>query len=488
MLLSDVSDFVLQREVFPEVRIVPVVLCGGSGTRLWPVSREGLPKQFIPLVGDRSTFQQVLERTDSADTFESPVVITNFEFRFIVAEQMRSLGIQGEVILEPVRRDTALAIAVAVERVHRTDPAALILVVAADHMILDKAAFISACRDATETARAGRIVTFGLRPNRAAVEYGYICPGEKIGEPAAYTVKAFVEKPSAEVAERLVADGYLWNSGNFLFRADVMLAELSKHEPLLATAAKEAIDSGTREYDFFRLGLTAVDSAPTKSIDYAVMERTDQAAVVAASYGSPDLGNWDAVWDLLERDADGNTIGANIEYLSAHRNLVYTEEGMLTAVVGLDDAIVIATGDAVLVTSRTRSSEVKSLVERLRRDGRPEVLHHRRVYRPWGHYQTIDRGDRYHVKRIVVKPGGTLSLQKHFHRAEHWVVVKGTAEVTVDREVRTVFENESIYISIGSVHRLANHGRIPLELIEVQVGSYLGEDDIVRLEDVYNRN
>jgi mannose-1-phosphate guanylyltransferase/mannose-6-phosphate isomerase len=468
-------------------RIVPVVLCGGAGTRLWPVSREGLPKQFIPLIGERSTFQQVLARTSDPVLFSSPIVITNFEFRFIVAEQMRGLGAQGEILLEPVRRDTALAVAIAAERVSRTDPSALILVVAADHMIQNEAAFLEACASAAETAKARKIVTFGLPPNRPAVEYGYISPGEKIAGTGAFAVKAFVEKPKADFAERLVVDGYLWNSGNFVFRADVMLAELSKFEPKLIAAAKDAIDSGVEEYDFFRLGSNAFEHAPSKSIDYAVMERTTEAAIVPVAYGIPDVGNWNAVWDLLKRDPEGNTVAPNIEVLDARQNLIYSEEGILTAVVGLDDIIVIATGDAVLVASRSKSAEIKSLVEKLKQKGRPEVLFHRRVYRPWGHYQTIDRGDRYHVKRIVVKSGGTLSLQKHFHRAEHWVVVKGTAEVTVNDDVRTVFENESIYLPMGSIHRLANHGRIPLELIEVQVGSYLGEDDIVRLEDIYHR-
>jgi mannose-1-phosphate guanylyltransferase/mannose-6-phosphate isomerase len=447
-----------------------------------------MPKQFIPLIGDRSTFQQVLERTGSRELFSSPIVITNSDFRFIVAEQLRALGIEADVVLEPARRDSGPAVAVAAEIVSRRNSKAIILVLAADHIILDQEKFLAACRDAIPAAEAGRIVTFGLRPGHASEDYGYILPGQKISDASpAYVVEAFAEKPDARTGERYVREGYLWNSGNFMFRADVMLAEIARYEPEIAAVAKDAVSEGAKDYDFFRLGTQAFERAPAKSIDYSVMERTIHAAVIPADYGWSDVGNWGAVWDLLAHDPDGNAVRGQAELLNAHRNLVYSDHGMMTTVVGLDDLIVVAMADAVLVAPRTRSGDVKALVEQLRSKNRPEVLVHRRVYRPWGHYQTIDVGGRDHVKRIVVNPGATLSLQKHFHRAEHWVVVKGTAEVTIGQDVRNLYENESVYIPIGSVHRLANRGRIPLELIEVQVGSYLGEDDIVRLEDVYNR-
>jgi mannose-1-phosphate guanylyltransferase / mannose-6-phosphate isomerase len=468
-------------------RVIPVVLCGGTGTRLWPVSREGLPKQFIPLIGDRSTFQQALARASSNDLFASPIVITNSDFRFIVAEQMRALGIEAEIVLEPARRDSGPAVAVAAEIASRRDPKAIILILAADHVILDQDAFLAACREAVSTAESGKIVTFGLPPRHASEDYGYILPGPELEQSGAYAVKVFAEKPNAETGERYVADGYLWNSGNFMFRADIMLAEVAHYEPEIAAAAKQSVSEGNRDYDFFRLGAQAFERAPAKSIDHSVMERTHHAAVMPADYGWSDVGNWNAVWELFEQNREGNAIRGDAEFLNASGNLVYAEEGMMVAIVGLDDLVVVATADALLVTSRAKTGDVKTLVKQLKQKARAEVLTHRRVYRPWGHYQTVDAGGRYHVKRIVVNPGATLSLQKHFHRAEHWVVVKGTAEVTIEQDVQSLYENESVYIPIGSVHRLANRGRIPLELIEVQVGSYLGEDDIVRFEDVYNR-
>lgn len=468
--------------------MTPVVLCGGAGTRLWPVSREALPKQFIPLIGNRSTFQQVLQRTGSPELFAPPIVITNSDFRFIVAEQMRGAGIEAEIVLEPARRDSAPAIAAAAEMVARRDPKAIMLVLAADHIILNEDAFRAACRDAISAAEAGCIVTFGLRPDHPSVDYGYIRPGEKLGATPAFAVAAFVEKPPIETAKRYVAEGFLWNSGNFMFRADVMLAELARYEPEILAAAKQAIDCSEKDYDFLRLDAKAFERSPAKSIDYAVMEHTRHAAVLPADYGWSDVGKWSAVWDLLEHDGDGNAARGDAEFLNARGNLVYADEGILTAVVGIDDLVVAATVDAVLVASRDRSGDVKNLVARMRTKRRAEVLEHRRVYRPWGHYETVDAGGRFRVKRIVVNPAAKLSLQKHAHRSEHWVVVKGTAEVTIEQEVRSLYENESIFVPIGSVHRLANHGRIPLELIEVQVGSYLGEDDIVRLHDVYNRS
>lgn len=476
------------RQTAESNQIVPVIMCGGAGTRLWPVSREGWPKQFIPLVGDRSTFQQVFKRIASAALFAEPIVVTNVDFRFIVAEQLRALGIKAEIILEPVRRDSGPAVAIAAELASRRNAKADVLVLAADHVIFNSEAFLSACHEALPMTALGKIVTFGLRPSAASVDYGYIAAGAKLEGAAAFEVASFVEKPDAATAERYVADGYLWNSGNFMFRADVMLAELEHFEPEMAAAAKAAVSEGHKEYDFFRLGEDAFRRAPAKSIDYALMERTSRAAVVPADFGWTDVGSWNAVWKLMDRDLDGNAVLGTAEFVSAHRNLIYGHNDILTAVVGLDDIVVVTTPDAVLVTSRDNAGDVKKLVKQLKAKNRNEVVEHLRVYRPWGYYQTVDLGNRYHVKRIVVNPDQKLSLQKHSHRSEHWVVVRGTAEVTIDEEVRSLYENESVYVPIGRVHRLANRGRIPLELVEVQVGSYLGEDDIIRLEDVYHRS
>jgi mannose-1-phosphate guanylyltransferase/mannose-6-phosphate isomerase len=470
-------------------RIVPVIMCGGAGTRLWPVSRESMPKQFVSLVGERTTFQQVLERLGDHQLFAPPLVVTGSDFRFVVAEQARACGAEIEIVLEPIRRDSGPAIAVASEIVARRRPADLVLVVAADHVIGRPEAFVAACRAACEIAQAGRIVTFGIPPTEPATSYGYIRPGAPLTSSAEVgrAVLAFVEKPDAETAARYVAEGYYWNSGNFLFRADVMLSEIGRFEPEIAQTARAAVEGATHDLDFLRLAEEPFSRAPRKSIDYAVMERTTLAAVLPLDCAWSDVGSWNAVWDIQAHDRDGNVSAGPVELLGTRGSLVHAEEGLLTAVVGCEDLIVVATSDAVLVVPRREAEQVKPLVEQLKTRNRPQAVMHRRTYRPWGYYQGIDLGERYQVKRIVVKPGAKLSLQKHFHRAEHWVVVRGTAEVTVGDEIRVVHENESIYVPIGHRHRLANPGRIPLELIEVQVGSYLGEDDIVRIEDVYHR-
>jgi mannose-1-phosphate guanylyltransferase/mannose-6-phosphate isomerase len=468
--------------------LTPVVMCGGAGTRLWPVSRESMPKQFMPLVGDRSTFQQLLERIADPALFARPIVITNSDFRFVVAEQLRECGVEADILLEPARRDSGPAVAVAAALAAERDPQALVLVLAADHVIRKPDLFVQACRDAAGAARNGLIVTFGIRPAHPATNYGYIRPGRKLDGGATLAVDAFVEKPDAATAARYVADNYLWNSGNFLFRADVMLGEIERFEPAMAETAKAALAGLTRDLDFLRLPAESFAHAPKKSIDYAVMERTKLAAVLPADLGWTDLGSWSAVWDVLDHDAQGNATDGPVVTVDSHNVLVRSEESVLTTIIGLDDIVVVSTADAVLVAARNRAEDVKALVEQLKMQNRREAIEHRRIYRPWGYYQSVDGSGRYQVKRIVVKPGAKLSLQKHFHRAEHWVVVKGTAEVTVNGDVRTVHENESVYVSIGSVHRLANPGKISLELIEVQVGSYLGEDDIVRLDDAYARN
>jgi mannose-1-phosphate guanylyltransferase/mannose-6-phosphate isomerase len=468
-------------------QLIPVLMCGGAGTRLWPVSRESMPKQFVPLVGDRSTFQQTLMRIADGALFARPIVITSTDFRFIVAEQLREIGIAADIVLEPMRRDSGPAVAVAAVLAERRDPQAAVLVLAADHVVRRPEKFIEACRDAAAAAAKGRIVTFGIPPTSPATGYGYIRPGANLNGAATLSVEAFVEKPDAATAARYVAENYLWNSGNFVFRADVMLDEITRFEPAMAEAARAAVAELTQDLDFLRLAPEPFARAPKKSIDYAVMERTTLAAVVQADMGWSDVGSWDAVWDNLEHDAAGNAVSGQAMVLDSRNSLVRSDDGVFTAVIGIDNAIVITTGDAVLVASRDKAEEVKTLVEQLKRENRREAVEHRRIYRPWGYYQGVDAGARYQVKRIVVTPGATLSLQKHFHRAEHWVVVKGTAEVVVGETMHIIHENESIYIPIGSLHRLANPGKIPLELIEVQVGSYLGEDDIVRVTDVYGR-
>jgi mannose-1-phosphate guanylyltransferase/mannose-6-phosphate isomerase len=468
-------------------QLIPVLMCGGAGTRLWPVSRESMPKQFVPLVGDRSTFQQTLMRIADGALFARPIVITSTDFRFIVAEQLREIGIAADIVLEPMRRDSGPAVAVAAVLAERRDPQAAVLVLAADHVVRRPEKFIEACRDAAAAAAKGRIVTFGIPPTSPATGYGYIRPGANLNGAATLSVEAFVEKPDAATAARYVAENYLWNSGNFVFRADVMLDEITRFEPAMAEAAHAAVAELTQDLDFLRLAPEPFARAPKKSIDYAVMERTKLAAVVQADMGWSDVGSWDAVWDNLEHDAAGNAVSGQAMVLDSRNSLVRSDDGVFTAVIGIDNAIVITTGDAVLVASRDKAEEVKTLVEQLKRENRREAVEHRRIYRPWGYYQGVDAGARYQVKRIVVTPGATLSLQKHFHRAEHWVVVKGTAEVVVGETMHIIHENESIYIPIGSLHRLANPGKIPLELIEVQVGSYLGEDDIVRVTDVYGR-
>ena len=468
-------------------QIIPVIMCGGAGTRLWPVSRESMPKQFVSLVGPTSTFQQVLTRISDPGLFLRPIIITNAEFRFIVAEQLREQGIEADIVLEPMRRDSGPAVAVSAVLADERDPEALVLMLAADHVVRKPDEFRQACRCAAGAAIAGRIVTFGIVPTYPATNYGYIRPGEKLNGSHAHAVEAFVEKPDAATAATYVANHYLWNSGNFLFHAATMLAEIGRFEPAMAEAAKASVDGLTRDLDFLRLAAEPFARAPRKSIDYAVMERTKLAAVVPADIGWSDVGSWSAVWDILDHDAAGNATEGPVVMLDSRNSLVRSEKSVLTTVIGLDDIIVVSTADAVLVSARSKAEQVKALVEQLKAQNHRAAVEHRRIYRPWGYYQDIDIAPRYRVKRIVVKPGSKLSLQKHFHRSEHWVVVKGTAEVTLGTDERSVHENESIYIPIGSVHRLANPGKIRLELIEVQVGSYLGEDDIVRLDDVYGR-
>jgi mannose-1-phosphate guanylyltransferase/mannose-6-phosphate isomerase len=467
--------------------ITPVIICGGTGTRLWPLSRESQPKQFFPIAGGASTFQQVLARVADPEIFGRPIVVTNVDFRFTVADQAQRAGASPDIVLEPAGRDSGPAIAVAAELAGRRDRECPMLVLAADHIVRDADGFRRACQEALKPALGGYLVTFGVHPHAPATSYGYIKPGAKLAGSAAHVVEAFVEKPNETTASRYVAEGFLWNSGNFMFRADRMLDELNQFEPEMRAAAKHSVDEIARDLDFLRLPEDRFLRAPKKSIDYAVMERTAHAAVLPVDFGWSDIGSWGALWKELEHDQSGNTVDGPTALIDTKNSLVFSDENILTTVVGLTDVIVVATSDAVLVVSKNQSEKVKDLVATLKKNGRREATEHKRIHRPWGYYQGVDAGARYQVKRIVVKPGGQLSLQKHHHRAEHWVVVKGTAQVVVNEDTRTVHENESIYVPIGSVHRLANPGKIPLELIEVQVGSYLGEDDIIRFDDIYKR-
>ncbi len=466
-------------------QITPILLAGGAGTRLWPVSRDSFPKQFLPLVGDRSTYQETLLRVQGPG-FAPPIVITGPQFHFFARRQAEEVGIEATVVIEPLRRDSAPAIAAATAVARQRDPQAVVLALAADHIILDPQAFRDTCLTGLEAAADGAIVTFGIRPTEPKTAYGYIRPGAPLGQSGVRAVDRFVEKPDAPTAARYLSEGYLWNSGNFLFRAEVLLSELARLEPEMAEAVQASVADATDDLGFLRLDPEAFARSPQKSIDYAVMERTDRAAVVEGNFRWSDIGSWDALFDIRPRDAQGNVAHGEVVALDTQDCVVHSER-QLTALVGVKDLVVVATPDAVLVVPRERAQDVKALVDRLKAAKRPEATDHRRVHRPWGYYESIDMGERFQVKRIVVIPGGVLSLQKHRHRAEHWVVVKGTAEVTIGESTRAVHENESVYIPIGSVHRLANQGKIPLELIEVQTGSYLGEDDIERIEDVYQR-
>ena len=467
-------------------KIIPLIMCGGAGTRLWPASREVRPKQFLPLFGTRSTFQDTLLRVSEASLFDRPIVITNASYRFMVLEQLAEIGIEADVILEPMRRDSGPAIAAGAVFAQNRVSEAIVLALAADHVVQDNAAFVAACRQGLTAASAGRIVTFGVKPERPATEYGYISPGEVIsGE--VHAVARFVEKPDAVKAADYVNSGYLWNSGNFMFPATVLLDEYRKVDAASVEAISNAVTNAGRDLGFVTLEPEAFGAAKAISIDYAVMEKTARAAVVPVACGWSDVGSWHAVWELSGKDEQGNAAhGAAV--FEDSRNCNVTTDKALVALQGVDDLVVVATQDAVLVSRQKDANGLKRLVAKLKAVAPQVTEDHLKVHRPWGNYQSIDTGDRHQVKRIVVKPGGRLSLQKHHHRAEHWIVVRGTARVTVNELIRNVHENESIYIPIGATHRLENPGKIMLELIEVQTGSYFGEDDIIRIEDDYRRS
>jgi mannose-1-phosphate guanylyltransferase/mannose-6-phosphate isomerase len=467
-------------------KIVPLIMCGGAGTRLWPASREGRPKQFLPLFGARSTFQETILRVSDAGLFDRPIVITNTAYRFMVAEQLTEIGIEADILLEPMRRDSGPAIAAGAVFAEARTVDAIVLALAADHVVGDTAAFVAACREGLVAADDGRIVTFGVAPERAATEYGYINPGDAVSGKVR-AVKQFVEKPDAAKAAEYVKAGYFWNSGNFMFRAGILLDEYRKLDAVSVQAVSDAVASAGRDLGFVTLDETAFGSANAISIDYAVMEKTTLAAVVPVACGWSDVGSWRAVWDLSERDGQGNAAQGSAVFEDS-RNCHVSSDGALVALEGVDDLVVVATQDAILVSRQNDANGLKRLVTQLKTVAPQVTEDHLRVHRPWGSYQSVDMGERHQVKRIIVKPGGRLSLQKHHHRSEHWIVVQGAARVTVNETVKTVHENESIYIPIGSVHRLENPGKISLHLIEVQTGSYLGEDDIIRIEDDYQRS
>jgi mannose-1-phosphate guanylyltransferase/mannose-6-phosphate isomerase len=466
-------------------RIVPLIMCGGAGTRLWPASREVHPKQFLRLFGTHSTFQDTLLRVSDSTLFERPIVITNAAYRFMVLEQLSEVRLEADVLLEPARRDSGPAIAAGAAFAKSRDNDAIVLALAADHVVRDAAAFVAACREGLPAAEAGRIVTFGVQPERAATEYGYISPGAAVFG-GVRAVAKFVEKPDAVTGASYIKAGYLWNSGNFMFRASVLLDEYRKVDAESASAITAAVGKAGRDLGFVTLDPEAFGSAKAISIDYAVMEKTSLAAVVPVACGWSDVGSWHAVWELSKKDEQGNAAqGAAV--FEDSRNCNVSTDRALVALEGVDDLVVVATQDAVLVSRQKDANGLKRLVTKLKTVAPQVTEDHIRVHRPWGSYQSVDNGDRHQVKRIIVKPGGRLSLQKHHHRAEHWIVVRGTAQVTVNELVKTVHENESVYIPIGAIHRLENPGKIQLELIEVQTGSYFGEDDIIRIEDDYRR-
>ena len=478
------------------MKIYPVILSGGSGTRLWPLSREHYPKQLLALVGEQTMLQQTISRLDNLPNIQAPLVVSNEEHRFLVAEQLRQLNKTPEaIILEPVGRNTAPALTLAALILMKSDPDAVMLVMPADHVIQNNTAFQLAVEHGARFAEQNQLVTFGVVPTGPETGYGYIKKGAPIDEQAvansgatAFRVSAFVEKPDQLKAKQYIDSGeYLWNSGIFMMRVSVWLQELARHRPDIAKACANAYEQGKADADFYRVDKALFTQCPSDSIDYAVMEKTDRATVVPLDAGWSDVGARPALSEVSARDSDGNVMQGDV---MAHqtRNTLLIAQHRLVAAVGLQDVIVVETADAVLVAHKDKAQDVKAIVSRLKDAKRSEHISHRKVYRPWGCYEGVDAGERFQVKRITVNPGAALSLQMHHHRAEHWIVVKGTARVTRGDDVFLLTENQSTYIPLGTKHRLENPGPTPLEMIEVQSGGYLGEDDIVRFEDRYNRD
>lgn len=467
--------------------LIPVLLSGGVGSRLWPVSREAHPKQFLPLASELSMLQDTLKRTSDLQAAQ-PIVVCNEDHRFMVAEQLRQLELSaGSLILEPEGRNTAPAVALAALKAISVDADAVMLVLPADHLIQDIPSFVGAVQQALPLASEGQLMTFGVVPTQPETGYGYIkCGPSKASE--IYALDRFVEKPDLATAREYVASGdFLWNSGMFLLSASSYLEELERFAPQILEACKESMSKATTDLDFVRPGKDAFLNCPSDSIDYAVMEKTDRGAVVSLDCGWSDVGAWSALWDVASKDEEGNATVGDVMLDNCH-NSYFRSDSRLVAATGVEDLVVIETADAILIADRDKVQDVKRIVNRLKAEGRPEALLHQRVYRPWGSYESLVSADRFQVKRIIVNPGATLSLQMHHHRAEHWIMVHGTAEVTCEDKVFMLKEDESTYIPQGHKHRLANPGRIPLELIEVQSGAYLGEDDIVRFEDIYGRS
>jgi len=469
--------------------IIPVILSGGAGSRLWPLSRELYPKQFLPLVNQYTMLQNTVLRLEAINDIAAPVVICNEEHRFMVAEQLRALDIRpSALILEPVGRNTAPAVAVAALHNLEQNDDSILLVLPADHVIANTEVFQRSVERAVSHAQAGRLITFGIAPESPETGYGYIKAGQPLDDSGVCPVERFIEKPDQSTAQAYVASGeYYWNSGMFMFRASRYLEELERFAPAIVQACREALTAGQVDLDFLRLDKTAFAACPSDSIDYAVMEKTTDAVVMPLLHlGWNDVGSWSALWKAGARDAAGNVLQGDVMTVDTRNSYVYSE-GRLVATVGIEDLVVVETADAVLVAHKDRVQEVKTIVNRLMLEHREESRTHRRVHRPWGAFSAIDTAARFQVKHITVNPGASLSLQMHHHRAEHWTVVAGTARVTRGDEVFLLTENQSTYIPVGTPHRLENPGKIPLELIEVQSGGYLGEDDIIRFNDVYGR-
>jgi mannose-1-phosphate guanylyltransferase / mannose-6-phosphate isomerase len=468
--------------------LFPVILSGGSGTRLWPLSRSSLPKQLLPLNGSRTMIQETVLRAGLPDA-APPILLCNDDHRFLVAEQMQQIGVEpSAIVLEPEGRNTAPAAAVAALIGGETDPKAVMLLLPSDHVIADETAFRRAVMVATRAAQEGHIVTFGMTPTAPETGYGYVQRGAELpGVDGAFKVQRFVEKPDVETATGYVADGgYFWNGGMFVFRADVLLEELARQAPDILPAVRDAVAKSQRDLDFIRLDADSFARAPNISIDYAVMERTGRAALVPCAMGWNDVGSWSSLWEIGSQDDAGNVIEGDVLVHDTRGSFVHSEK-ILTALVGVRDLVVVVTKDAVLVADKTRAQDVKAIVDRLRSAGRNEPMEHTVVFRPWGSFEVVDGGDRFLVNHVVVKPGGRVSLHMHHHRAEHWIVVQGTARVTCGEKTIILHENESTYIPLGEKHRLENPGKVPLRLIEVQSGPYLGADDIARFENFYGR-